>query len=51
VEILDPVEPSAVSFDSHRLRDLVHDNMRAALARLRGQPLPEAPSERVLAAE
>ncbi len=51
VEILDPVEPSAVSFDSHRLRDLVHDNMRAELARLRGEPLPELRSERVLAAE
>ena len=38
VRVLPPVDPASVAYDDRRLRDLVHEQMTAELARMRGQP-------------
>lgn len=51
VQILDPVDPASVGYDSHRLRDLVHARMAAELGRMRGRRERSAPVETAIAAE
>jgi 1-acyl-sn-glycerol-3-phosphate acyltransferase len=43
VQILDPIDPASVGYDSRRLRDVVHARMAAELDRMRGRPERRAP--------